>query len=290
MALLKYREAIADCTVSLRIHSHYMKAMLRRSRCYVRLSRFDEAQAEYERYIKLVESARDPTTAASSNFDCSPCVFDGPKDVKDSDLASVQEELNEVKRAKINAENTKRREEVERQNRQNWYQETFGQSQPGDAERRREEWYSQQGRGSRRWDSFNGRGPNPQGNSSRQSETFRGAGSSARNAKSYRAEQPRQEQPRQGSRRQDERKENVFGSPGSDTSICHYKALGISPTATDVEIKRAYKMAALKYHPDKNQETGATDMFRRVKLAYDVLKDPTQKREYDTQLRWNRRY
>lgn len=290
MALLKYREAIADCTVSLRIHSHYMKAMLRRSRCYVRLNRFDEAQAEYERYIKLVESARDPTTAASSNFDSSPCVFDGPKDVKDSDLSSVQEELNEVKRAKINAENNKRREEVERQNRQNWYQETFGQSQPGDAERRREEWYSQQGRGSRRWDSFNGRGPNPQGNSSRQSESFHGAGSSARKSKSYRDEQPRQEQPRQGSRRQDERKENVFGSPGSDASICHYKALGISPTATDVEIKKAYKMAALKYHPDKNQETGATDMFRRVKLAYDVLKDPTQKREYDTQLRWSRRY
>ena len=49
-------------------------------------------------------------------------------------------------------------------------------------------------------------------------------------------------------------------------------------------------MAALKHHPDKNQQTDSSDMFRRVKLAYDVLKDPAQKQDYDTQLRWNRRY
>ena len=284
MALLKYREAITDCTASLRIHSHYMKAMLRRSRCYVRLSRFEEAQAEYERYISLVESAR-KSASKSSNFENPPCVFDGPKDVQDGDLEAVREELKEVLRAKINVENNARREEAERQSRQNWYNETFGQSQPGDAERRRQDWYSQQDqdKGSRRWDSFNGASPKPPGRSSRQGDSFKG-GRGPHRSKSYR------EEPRKESSRQEEQKEKVVGSPGSDASVCHYTVLSINRTATDIEIKKAYKMAALKHHPDKNQQTDSSDMFRRVKLAYDVLKDPAQKRDYDTQLRWNRRY
>lgn len=290
MALLKYRDAIADCTAALRIHSHYMKAMLRRSRCYVRLNRFDEAQTEYERYIHLVEAAR-AANASSTAFDNMACVFDLPRDVRDADLFAVKEELNEVTKAKINAENNKRREEAERQSRQNWYQESFGHSKPGDAERRRQEWYSQQGKGSRRWDSFNGRGPNSQGNNANQGESSKGPGASSRRAYSYREDhQQREQQPRQETRGQDERKENMFGSPGSDKSLCHYKVLQLSSTATESEIKKAYKVAALKYHPDKNQQSGATDMFRRVKLAYDVLKDPAQKREYDMQLRWNRRF
>ena len=290
MALLKYRDAIADCTAALRIHSHYMKAMLRRSRCYVRLNRFDEAQTEYERYIHLVETAR-AASATSTAFENMACVFDLPRDVRDGDLFAVKEELNEVTKAKINAENNKRREEAERQSRQNWYQESFGHSKPGDAERRRQEWYSQQGKGSRRWDSFNGRGPNSQGSNANHGESSNGARTSSRRAYSYREEhEQRDQQPRQETRGQDERKENVFGSPGSDKSVCHYKVLQLSSTATENEIKKAYKVAALKYHPDKNQQSGATDMFRRVKLAYDVLKDPAQKREYDLQLRWSRRF
>ena len=286
MALLKYRDAIADCTAALRIHSHYMKAMLRRSRCYVRLNRFDEAQTEYERYVHLVETARAanaPSTAFDNN---TACIFDLPRDVRDCDLFAVKEELNEVTRAKINAENNKRREEAERQSREKWYKDSFGHSKPGDAERRRQEWYGQQGKGSRRWDSFNGKGPNSNGSNTNQGESSRGAGTSARRAKSYREEHQQQGE----SAGKDERKENVFGSPVSDKSVCHYKVLQLKSTATEGEIKKAYKMAALKYHPDKNKETDTTDMFRRVRLAYDVLKDPAQKREYDLQLRWNRRF
>jgi tetratricopeptide (TPR) repeat protein len=287
MALLKYRDAIADCSAALHIHSQYMKALLRRSRCYVRLNRFDEAQAEYERYINLVELARvkgcnpDSTTA---------CFFDGPYDVSDSDLSAVQDELKEVKRAKLNSEKIRQREEAARMNRQNWYHDSFGNSRnPSDAEKRRQDWYSQQGKSSRRWDSFNGKFPNSNGHGSHHGDQSKNAGASTRrNNRSYRDEYFDSHQ-KQRSKCHEERKENVFGVSESESSICHYKVLQINQAATDAEVKRAYKMAALKYHPDKNQEPGATDMFRRIKLAYDILKDPVQRRDYDTQIRWNQR-
>ncbi|KAL7449004.1 hypothetical protein ACHAWC_001113 [Mediolabrus comicus] len=42
---------------------------------------------------------------------------------------------------------------------------------------------------------------------------------------------------------------------------------------------------ALKYHPDKNQEEGAADIFRRVKLAYEVLGDDSTRIAYDAERR-----
>lgn len=45
---------------------------------------------------------------------------------------------------------------------------------------------------------------------------------------------------------------------------------------------------ALKYHPDKNSEEGAADIFRRVKLAYEVLGNDTSRMSYDAQRRRGR--
>lgn len=61
----------------------------------------------------------------------------------------------------------------------------------------------------------------------------------------------------------------------------YYKSLGVSKTATDKEIKKAFRKLALKYHPDKNKEKGAEDKFREIAEAYEVLSDPAKKKDYD---------
>uniref|UniRef100_A0A1I7T236 DnaJ homolog subfamily B member 13 n=1 Tax=Caenorhabditis tropicalis TaxID=1561998 RepID=A0A1I7T236_9PELO len=61
----------------------------------------------------------------------------------------------------------------------------------------------------------------------------------------------------------------------------YYKVLGIAKSATDDEIKKAYRKMALKYHPDKNKEPGAENKFKEIAEAYDVLSDDKKKKIYD---------
>jgi DnaJ-class molecular chaperone len=61
----------------------------------------------------------------------------------------------------------------------------------------------------------------------------------------------------------------------------YYKILGISKSATDDEIKKAYRKLALKYHPDKNKAPGAEDKFKEVAEAYEVLSDKKKRDVFD---------
>lgn len=65
----------------------------------------------------------------------------------------------------------------------------------------------------------------------------------------------------------------------------HYSVLGLSEDASSADIRRAYKLLARKYHPDKNKAEDAAAMFMRINAAHEVLSDPTAKREYDTDRR-----
>ena len=57
-----------------------------------------------------------------------------------------------------------------------------------------------------------------------------------------------------------------------------YEVLGLSDSATDAEIKRAYRDLSLKHHPDKG---GSTAMFKQVTQAYEVLRDSEKRMLYD---------
>ena len=61
----------------------------------------------------------------------------------------------------------------------------------------------------------------------------------------------------------------------------YYKVLGIQRNSTNAETKTAYRKAALKYHPDRNQEPGADAKFKEAAEAYEVLSDPAKRAQYD---------
>lgn len=60
----------------------------------------------------------------------------------------------------------------------------------------------------------------------------------------------------------------------------YYEILGVAKTATDEEIKRAFRKLAKEYHPD-NKQTGNEEKFKEVGEAYAILSDPTKRRQYD---------
>lgn len=60
-----------------------------------------------------------------------------------------------------------------------------------------------------------------------------------------------------------------------------YESLGLSRSASQDEIKSAYRKLARKYHPDLNKEPGAEEMFKEVQEAYDVLSDESKRQKYD---------
>lgn len=62
----------------------------------------------------------------------------------------------------------------------------------------------------------------------------------------------------------------------------HYATLGLTPRATQEQIKNAYRQLARKLHPDLNKAPDATSRFSAIQHAYEVLADPMQRAEYDT--------
>ena len=63
----------------------------------------------------------------------------------------------------------------------------------------------------------------------------------------------------------------------------YYQALGVNKTASDDEIKKAYRKLAMKYHPDHTQgDKNAEEKFKKISEAYAVLSDKEKRKQYDT--------
>jgi molecular chaperone DnaJ len=62
----------------------------------------------------------------------------------------------------------------------------------------------------------------------------------------------------------------------------YYAVLGVSPQASDEEIKKVYRQLALKYHPDRNQGSPeAETKIRQINAAYEILGNPENRRSYE---------
>lgn len=81
-----------------------------------------------------------------------------------------------------------------------------------------------------------------------------------------------------------------------DTLFCaakretHYDVLGVRKSASEQDIKKAFRRAALENHPDKKPEgperDAATEEFQRISASYEVIGDEYQRRKYDTELNY----
>lgn len=61
----------------------------------------------------------------------------------------------------------------------------------------------------------------------------------------------------------------------------YYDILGVDRTASAAEIKKAYRQLALKYHPDRNKSKQASEQFKQISEAYEVLSNPQKRKTYD---------
>ena len=68
--------------------------------------------------------------------------------------------------------------------------------------------------------------------------------------------------------------------------MTHYDILGVSKEAEQEEIKKAYRKLSLQFHPDRNPDPAATEKFKSINEAYEVLSDGVRREQYNMELQF----
>ena len=74
---------------------------------------------------------------------------------------------------------------------------------------------------------------------------------------------------------------NSFNPITAKLYMSFYEKLGVPKTATETEIKKAFRSLSLQYHPDRNPESDAQHKFQEINEAYETLSQPNKREQYD---------
>jgi DnaJ-class molecular chaperone len=67
----------------------------------------------------------------------------------------------------------------------------------------------------------------------------------------------------------------------------HYEVLDVVQSASEQDIKKSYRKLSLQYHPDRNGgDTGATEKYKQINEAYEILSDPQKREQYNMELKF----
>ena len=267
MNLQKYTEAINDCHQSLARDKQYVKALLRRGRAHRASGNYNSAITDFQNYLSSQPAPQDA------------------EDIKlelDDILQSQREESRRPpppQSSQYHFHNPKFNT-----NSKNGSENT-GHSSAHSSSSTSSQSHSQ-GTFFRQYRDKNG--PNGSGSS------FPGAGQRPSQRHPYGTRGPYEgdvpppppppNQHHQRRQQQQQRRPNSPPRPPpslNPNDQDHYSQLGLSSTATDKDIKTAYRKLALKYHPDKNKDAGAEDIFKAISTAHTVLSDKDARRKYD---------
>ena len=65
-----------------------------------------------------------------------------------------------------------------------------------------------------------------------------------------------------------------------EITLDYFEVLGVDKTASQDDIKKAYRRLAAKYHPDRNTSDDAIERFQKIQASYTVISDPKQRKLY----------
>jgi tetratricopeptide (TPR) repeat protein len=290
-ALGRQEDAIKEATYAIEIHSTYMKAILRRAKCYAK-----KALVDYERFIMLVNEARKSKYPSLTHG--SACYFALPSEVSQAQLVEVQRDIHLLKSNAHSRDGftttssttgpglrrrTRRRRKFKPLKtdglclccKTNIQAQVVGQQSTPASNRSSPPIVDDTPR--RRLVSF----------SLPRSSNFSVTSSRSRDSSSVRSPLP-QSGARSKSYNDVVKPRPPFDRPvdatsDMDVNVDYYSVLGLSKTASESDIKTAYRQFAKEYHPDrsKSKNEDLTSKFHNVTLAYTILGDSGKKKEYD---------